>query len=513
MVRITTVLGFVSLSLRLTKTSSFTSPFLHGRRDVSPQQQTSRRTQVESDKQLFSTFEAIDGIVDPPSTKRDRFISAIPRMDSLDEKILLTAVPSMINMAVVPLVNAVDTFWVGRMGIALALAGQAAANSAFFTLYFLVAFLPTITAPMVAAAVASGDMEAAQERVCESLFLCNVLGGLGTMLLVLFPHIGLRMVLPDGAPALEYAAPYLRYRALSMVPALLSATGFAAYRGLLDTVTPLKVSLFTNALNLFLDPLLIFRGQMGFLGAALATAIAEGSAGLVYLQLLLKQKLVTWTRLLKSPSWQKLVPIVQGGSSVLARQAAINIAIVSAARRAQVLDPSGVAAAAYGIVMNMFSVGIVVHVAIQSTAAALVPATRAKEGDDAARKVADRMFSWGTIIGASMGTLQFLALPMLIPLFSTLPEVQEAVKGPAVISSLIHFINGIAFAGEGTMLGLGCFRDLALLTAGGTLTLLGLLSTSLGDSLNGILVALALFNVVQGASVLTHYLKVSPLSK
>jgi Na+-driven multidrug efflux pump len=112
-----------------------------------------------------------------------------------------------------------------------------------------------------------------------------------------------------------------------------------------------------------------------------------------------------------------------------------------------------------------------------------------------------------------MGTLQFLALPLLIPLFSTLPEVQQAVKGPAVISSLIHFINGIAFAGEGTMLGLGCFRDLALLTAGGTLTLLGLLSTSLGDSLNGILVALALFNVVQGASVLTHYLKVSPLAK
>jgi hypothetical protein len=112
----------------------------------------------------------------------------------------------------------------------------------------------------------------------------------------------------------------------------------------------------------------------------------------MYLQLLLKKKLITWTRLLKAPSWQKLAPIIQGGSSVLARQAAINIAIVSAARRAQVLDPSGVAAAAYRIVMNMFSVGIVVHVAIQSTAAAFVPATRAKEGDDAARKVADRMF-------------------------------------------------------------------------------------------------------------------------
>ena len=43
-----------------------------------------------------------------------------------------------------------------------------------------------------------------------------------------------------------------------MVPALFSATGFAAYRGLLNTVTPLKVSLTTNLLNLVLDPLAIF---------------------------------------------------------------------------------------------------------------------------------------------------------------------------------------------------------------------------------------------------------------
>ena len=503
MTRIAAVCALI-LGFCLTETLSFSSVYSSARH-VSPLRRT-----VEP---LFSSVDTFNGLSDSKPTKRSRFMNAIPRMDALDKNILGTAVPSMINMAVVPLVNAVDTFWVGRMGVALALAGQAAANSAFFTLYFLVAFLPTITAPMVAEAVASGDMEAAQERVCESLFLCNLFGGLGTILLVVFPRVGLRMVLPEGAPALEYAAPYLRWRALSMAPALLTATGFAAYRGLLNTVTPLKVSLFTNALNLFLDPLLIFNAKLGFIGAALATAISEGSAGLIYLQLLLKRKLVTWKKLVKPPSWKKLVPILQGGSSVLARQAAINVAIISAARRAQVMDPSGVSAAAYGIVMNLFSVGIVMHIAIQSTAAALIPATRAKEGDEAARNVADRMFSWGTLIGALMGTIQYLALPFLVPLFSTLPEVQEAVRAPAIISSFVHFINGIAFAGEGAMLGLGCFRDLALLTAVGTLTLLGLLSTPLGNRLDGILVSLAIFNIVQGVSVLTHYLKFGPLAK
>lgn len=191
-----------------------------------------------------------DGDDDEPETiagsKMERFRKMIPVDDELDKTIVKTALPSMVNLAVVPLVNSVDTFWVGRMGIALALAGQAAANQAFFTLFFLVNYLPTITAPLVASAVGSGDMEQAQKRVGESLFLSNLLGGLGALFLVAFPAAGLSLILSEGAPALEYARPYLRFRALSMVPALVGATGFAAFRGALDTVTPLKVSLFTK---------------------------------------------------------------------------------------------------------------------------------------------------------------------------------------------------------------------------------------------------------------------------
>ena len=434
------------------------------------------------------------------------------QLDELDKTILGTAVPSMINNAVVPLVNSVDTFWVGRMGIALALAGQTAANNAFFTLYFLVAFLPTITAPLVAEAVGSGDKEAAQDRVCESLFLCNLLGSLGMLLLVGFPRASLRMVLSDTAPAMEYAAPYLRLRGLSMIPALMSATGFAAYRGLLNTVTPLKVSLMTNLLNLVLDPLLIFNLSMGFRGAALATAGAELLSGIIYFRLLLKKRLATWGRMVRPPSWKSLWPILQGGFSVLMRQAVLNTSFVLAARRAQALDPSGVTAAAYGIVMQLYSVGIVVHVAMQGAAAALVSSTRSKAGDNEARSVANRMFSWGSLVGLILGVSQFLALPVLVPLFSTLPEVQKAVRLPAMVASLMHIINGPVFAGEGTMLGLGCYKDLALLTAASVSTLaFSIFFTPLGRQLNGILIAKAIFCAVQGVLVVLHHRRWSPL--
>jgi Na+-driven multidrug efflux pump len=177
------------------------------------------------------------------SPRQKRYRNLVPTMDGLDRRIIGTALPSMVNLAVVPIVNAVDTFWVGRMGVALALAGQGAANQAFFTLFFLVNYLPTITAPLVATAVGSGDVDLARRRVCESLFLSSLLGACGTILLCGFPRIGLAPLLDANAPAMEYAVPYLRVRALSLVPALIGSTGFAAFRGSLDTVTPLKVSL------------------------------------------------------------------------------------------------------------------------------------------------------------------------------------------------------------------------------------------------------------------------------
>lgn len=60
-------------------------------------------------------------------TNRPRWHGVLPfGGDKLDKEILGTALPSIANLAVIPLVGAVDTFWIGRMGDALALAGQGA---------------------------------------------------------------------------------------------------------------------------------------------------------------------------------------------------------------------------------------------------------------------------------------------------------------------------------------------------------------------------------------------------
>ena len=104
------------------------------------------------------------------------------------------------------------------------------------------------------------------------------------------------------------------------------------------------------------------------MGAAVATALAETTSGIIYLKLLLKRKLANLRDILRPPSLRSLMPLILGGASMLGRQLALNIGFIFAGRRAQSLDPSGVSAAAYGIVMQMYIVGVVVHVALQGTA-------------------------------------------------------------------------------------------------------------------------------------------------
>jgi len=454
------------------------------------------------------------------SESSSKIISLEKKSKDLDRKILTVLIPSIINLMVVPLVNSVDTFFVGRIGDALALAGQAAANQIFFSLFFLISFLPTITAPLVAEAVGAKNTEAATDRVCEALFLSNLFGLVGTIFLFCFPKVACSLVLNADAPAAAYAIPYLRLRSLSMIPALISAVGFAAYRGLLSTVTPLKVSLAVNAFNIIADPLLIFglsavgiKG-IGMKGAAIATAGAEFLSGLTYLRLLFRKKLARWSRILKPPKWKSLFPLIQVGSAMLLRQAILNVSFVSATRCAQSMDPTGVSAAAYSIVMQIYSLGIVVQLAVQATAATLVPSAKAGEGGvPEARKVADRIFGWGALIGILQGIAQVIAVPKIIPLFSPLPEVREAAKFPALITSIIHITNGFIFPGEGCMLGLGTIRDLALITGGGVCVMVACLSSPLGKRIDGIVLSIAAFHFVQAIAMIWHHLRVGPLRR
>ena len=268
--------------------------------------------------------------------RRARLGRTLPQVRSgLDRRIRRVLIPCCLSFLVVPLTNAVDTIWIGQMGSVAALAGQSAAVSVFSTAFFLVSFLPTVMAPLVARAVGEGRLDAARTHIAETMFLvivvcvcvpatCGVrarvrrglvlccprscveatnasrqlasvprepcraapcfraksqstqatlfgLAGVGVM--TIFGRQCLLLVLAPASPALPHADAYLRIRALSLLPALWASVGFAALRGAQDTKTPLKIAAASNLLNAALDPLLIF-GGLGVRALGVAGAAA-----------------------------------------------------------------------------------------------------------------------------------------------------------------------------------------------------------------------------------------------
>lgn len=68
---------------------------------------------------------------------------AWPCMDDLDRTLIKISLPVILNFAIAPVVQAVDLVFLNRLGNALAVAGQAAANQVFGSVFWLTSFIPS----------------------------------------------------------------------------------------------------------------------------------------------------------------------------------------------------------------------------------------------------------------------------------------------------------------------------------------------------------------------------------
>lgn len=456
------------------------------------------------------------------ASKKDDEVGIWPCYDELDKRIISVALPCIANYAITPLVGAVDLFWVGRMGNALAIAGQSAANQVFSSTFWLASYLPSVTATLVSKENAKGDEDGVQTAVCQALFIAFILAIAGTAFIILRPDFVLKSVLAKDAAAIEFARPYLLIRAFAFFPALVTTIAFSAFRGILDTVTPLKISLFANAFNAVLDPIMIFNCKMGVTGAALATLAAEIVSAVAFTRIMLKQGLIRWSKLFKLPRWSTLKPLLQGGAALQLRNLALNITFLSVARVTQSIDNTGVSAAAHSIALQVFQVGGIVLLALSTVAQSLVPnemvvkidpkTGKRSGGRKAARALVNRMMSLGFLLGAALGALQILILPM-IHKFTPLKEVQEAARLPSYIASFLQIINGLVFIGEGVMIGCGNFLTLSFSTVVATcgiLTALRVFPQKFGVA--GVWMGFGVFNALRLLGVIVHQTQIAPIA-
>lgn len=307
-----------------------------------------------------------------------------------------------------------------------------------------------------------------------------------------------------------------------MIPSLLSTVGFAVFRGTLDVITPLKISVTANIVNILLDPLFIFTGGMGVVGAAVATCISDITAFALYARTLLKNGMLKLSLLRKPPSLKALTPLLLGSVSMQLRSIALNIALLTVTRTAQRLDSNGAVAAAHAVSMQLFQLGSVASLAMGTTAAIVVPMEigRSKRTNDPkgllpARQAANRLMIFGIMLGSLLGSLQLLSLP-LISFFSPLPDVQAMARGPATIGALLQLLNCIVWTGEGIQQGNQDFMSLAIATAlgaAGMVTYLKYMTTDIGPgALTSVWCGFVVLSLIRLVGVIRHLFFASPLT-
>lgn len=424
-----------------------------------------------------------------------------PGRESLNRTILGLAIPALGTLAADPLVSIVDTAFVGRLGAEpLAALGV---NTALFSMVFLIFnFLAYGTTPMVGRALGRGDKLGA-ERVVGHAFVLAIIAGalaLAAMQLLAVPLLRVMGTAPELMPS---ALVYLRVRAFAGPALLLITAGNGAYRGFLDTRSPLKFTLVLNLVNLVLDPLFIFGFGWGLAGAAWATLIAQWVGAALFVLGLTrgvhKVRLPT-----KLPSFAALAPFLKVGGDMLLRTgslvATMTLATAVAAR-------VGVVPVAAHQVASQLWLFLTLTIDSLAVAAQALVATEGAKEQGGARRVSDRLLHLGFWLGTAQALLFWLFKPLLVNLFTGDPGIISAVDSVYPFIVLLQPLNAVVFVLDGVFMGAEEFTFLAramLLSAIAAAALL-LLVVPLGLGLMGVWWGMAVLMLARGLTLVLRY--------
>ncbi|MBN2161455.1 MAG: polysaccharide biosynthesis C-terminal domain-containing protein, partial [Pontiellaceae bacterium] len=207
--------------------------------------------------------------------------------------------PSIGGMFAIMVFNLTDTYFVSRLGT-----DELAAMGFTFAVVMMVGALSigfsTGSASIITRAVGADDYALARRAVSDGLFLTILV----TLLVSVFGYFSITPLfsaLGAEGHVLELVRDYMQYWFIGAVVAIMPPVCDSCLRAGGDMIRPLLVMCTCAAMNIILDPILIFGWgpipAMGMQGAALATIIARlfgMTASLAFLHF--NSRLIDWSR-------------------------------------------------------------------------------------------------------------------------------------------------------------------------------------------------------------------------
>ncbi len=228
-----------------------------------------------------------------PSRKPDRK-SELARLsqDNLLKAVLLLAWPVILEMAMQATVGIADVAMVGRLGPA-SIAAVGLCNQITMLAMTVFAAMRTGTTVLVARLVGADDLPGATRAARQSLIVSILIALVIVVLGVLFPAAGMRLLGAE-EDVVVTGLGYMRWKAISVLFAIIVMTTTGILRGCGDTLTSLYANATINLINIGLNWLFIFGNlgmpNMGTAGAGFATMAARAVGSVIMLRVLMSGK-------------------------------------------------------------------------------------------------------------------------------------------------------------------------------------------------------------------------------
>ncbi len=292
-----------------------------------------------------------------------------PRKDlttgSIRKHILLLSAPLLVAMLMHNLFVLVDTFFVGKLG-SEAIAAVAASFPIFFIIIALNSGMGIGVSSAVARAIGAKNRENVNVIAENGLIIAAVISVL-TLAIGFFTIEPVVSFLGVTGGVAAFMKDYLSVLYLGSAAFFFGNVAGAMLQGEGDTKTPMKSLVFSNLLNIALDPVFIFGlgpvPAMGVKGAAVATIISVAIGALyLYSHLFSGKALVRLSFRKLAFSWQTIKGILSVSLPTSAAQGAI--AVGSFFVNKFVATFGSAALAGFGIAFRIESIAILPGIAI-----------------------------------------------------------------------------------------------------------------------------------------------------
>jgi putative MATE family efflux protein len=204
--------------------------------------------------------------------------------------VFLLAVPMVLELVLESTFAVVDIFFVAKLG-ASAVATVGLTETMLFLLYAIGMGLAMAVTAVIARRVGEGKREEAAVTAVQAIWLALLASLPFAIVGIVFAQDILRLMGAD-AWTLTHGYPYMQWALGGNAVIMLLFVINAIFRGAGDAAAAMRVLLVANALNIVLDPILIFGfgpiPAFGVEGASIATTIGRGVGVLMQLWILFR---------------------------------------------------------------------------------------------------------------------------------------------------------------------------------------------------------------------------------